>query len=528
MIIPPGEIVQDRQPFIIPRLRYPGWAWVGSSHFASTTGLATITGTARGFSPVGVTRGFGSTLGVGTTDSIVTAEKVASAKETLVIFYKANGAGGGNFGRLLQKGTTTNGEESIIVSTATGSPRLIWHRTNSSGTNLFSGFITDNSITDGAFHTLVLVSDGTVSTPLAYQDGVKQTYVSQSASTTNAANSTDPFWIGNRPSDSARVWDGYVAFVARMDMVASEEFADSLSLNPWQVLEPEDSNIIIIGGVGSHSASGALAGSAGTVSGTATHYTLHSSSGVLSGGSGTVAGTATHLTLHSTSGALSGSAGEISGTAARWHAFSASGDLVGSSGVIEGSATLTVGGEHGASGDLAGNSGVVSGTASHLTLHTSSGALSGSFGELSGVAAHYVLHSTSGTLSGPSGVVAGTAVHSGPGAQVSGGGGGTQKKRKKLAVLEVDGNEYVIPANDIQSFLNSLVKPDKKKAKKQEIKKPAPVVAPEVRIVEVAPEIERVVVQKVDRTNELLLAAWNRAIERELEEEEELIWLLVA
>lgn len=256
----------------------------------------------------------------------------------------------------------------------------------------------------------------------------------------------------------------------------------------------------------------------------------HTASGSLAGSAGVVAGTATHYTKHTASGDLAGSAGVVTGSASRWHAFSASGVLEGSAGVIAGTASVTTGGEHSADGALSGPAGVIEGTATHYILHTATGELVGPAGVISGTTEHYILHSVTGEMSGPAGVISGTSMHSGSGASmvVSGGGGGTQKKRKKLAVLEVDGKEYVIPADDVQSFLNSVVKTDKKKIKKQEEKKQVPAIAPAVRIVEVAPEVEQVVVQKVDKTNELLLSAWSRAIERELEEEEELIWLLVA
>lgn len=465
----------------------------------------TKTGTKLGLTKKGIAVGIGSTVGVGTTDVINTGVTASpSAGLSLIIAFTCNGTGGGGFGRMLQKGASGNGETQIYI-TGTNN-RLIFQRYNSSATRLFEGYITDSSTTinDGKLHVLEVYQDGSVSAPISFVDGVLQTDHATAGAGGGTGTTSDPYLIGNR-YDGTRAWDGYILSAFGFSRVLSDHEKISLRVNPWQLFQAEDSTTIIVGGTGSANLA------PGLLTNTQTFYAP-------TVGRGAVTLTPSLVTNSQTfyGPTVSSSYGLTPSLVTNSQTFY--GPTV-SAGAVTLQPSLVTNTQTFYSPTVSSNEQQLlpSLVVNEQTFYASTV----SVGQ---VTLQPSLVTNQQMFFGPVVLFPGAASND----AASGGGGGTQKKRKKLAVLEVDGKEYVIPADDIQSFLNSLVKPDKKKAKKQEIKKPVPVVAPEVRIVEVAPEIERVVVQKVDRTNELLLAAWNRAIERELEEEEDLIWLLVA
>lgn len=242
-ILLPGR--RNGQPASIVRLPDGGWVWIGSAEGVTAKGATAITGTRRYPSPVGVGRGLGASLGIGSSDKIVLAEKETSTAVTWVFQFLVNGGGGGGYGRLMQKGSSISGEEAIWYDV--GYQRPIYQRYNTAGTRLCDVYIAEAGLMNGAFHTLVISQDGTVSAPIVLLDGVQQTTSAYGSSAGNAANNTDAFVLGNRP-DGARGWDGVIALAARLPRANySLEELRRISLNPWSILQPDSRRMFVAG-----------------------------------------------------------------------------------------------------------------------------------------------------------------------------------------------------------------------------------------------------------------------------------------
>lgn len=98
-----------------------------------------------------------------------------------------------------------------------------------------------------------------------------------------------------------------------------------------------------VAGGTTHTASGALASQAATVSGAAAHHALHSASGALASQASSVSGSAAHTApgSFSATGALASQAASIAGAAIRRAKHSASGALAAGAASITGSAAHT-------------------------------------------------------------------------------------------------------------------------------------------------------------------------------------------
>ena len=118
---------------------------------------------------------------------------------------------------------------------------------------------------------------------------------------------------------------------------------------------------------------------------------------------------------------------------------------------------------------------------------------------------------------------------------IGGGIGHGKKAKPQLVVVTVDGQDYRVPIAKLQAFLDSLKKEvQTSEVVKRQVKKIRKAATPKFEapriVVKSAPvEYLPMVQQQVDRSNEIMVALWQRAIENalmELEAEETLLLLL--
>ena len=204
-----------------------GLGWMGTGTIAGTP--KNVTG------KLGVAKGFGATMGTGTTDRIdvgVRPVGMGTARSVVAHVY-ANSLGGGGLGRVFQATTGSGldgGDESLFVFSGT----MGYVRRGSSA----AGQWRTSSFPTGAWSCVGVSLDETAigTTPVMYVDGV----VSSTNTTSNTSGSytqlgTTLAW-GNRPSDSARNWDGLIGPVAFFDCLLTAGEHKALNDNIWQLL----------------------------------------------------------------------------------------------------------------------------------------------------------------------------------------------------------------------------------------------------------------------------------------------------
>lgn len=170
----------------------------------------------------GIGRRFGSTLGQGTTDQVLTGyTSSGNNKRSYSVWYYRNGLGGGNNGRIFQKGATGTGSETLFIEQA--SIALWFVRRNSGGTitaqhSLGNSFTTGNQT--GAWYNLVITHDqgGGAAAPTLYLNGASATASLRSAAAGTSADNTSAFTIGNGISGT-RNWDGSIAWFTIWDNI---------------------------------------------------------------------------------------------------------------------------------------------------------------------------------------------------------------------------------------------------------------------------------------------------------------------
>ena len=154
---------------------------------------------------------------------------------TFVVQYIMRGAGGGAFGRLIEKRNAGSQIETLIHNS--GSIR--YDRTGSGGTQ--SCWVSAGGATTiGQLNTLVIsVPEFATGSPTAALNGVAVTPDTATAGFGTATTNTDEYYIGNR-GDGTRNWDGEIALVAMLGRAVSQEEAIALSADPWQLFrQPE-------------------------------------------------------------------------------------------------------------------------------------------------------------------------------------------------------------------------------------------------------------------------------------------------
>jgi hypothetical protein len=199
--------------------------------------------------PKGVFNGFGAAYGTGTTDRVdanAILDAPISGSRSVVAHLYANGQGGGGLGRVFQNavgaGNTGVGDEGLYL-VSTGVPGALQFLREC--TNVSSGsYITGTAFPTGrwaVFGYSWLFDYPTNTVPFAAIDGVPITANgtgSFPATGTWTAGTSQGMAFGNRPTDSARVWDGMHGPVLIFDGYLTPQEHVLLVANPWQIFAP--------------------------------------------------------------------------------------------------------------------------------------------------------------------------------------------------------------------------------------------------------------------------------------------------
>jgi hypothetical protein len=203
-----------------------------ASRNVAGAGFGTLTGTRIQPGRYGMARGFGATLGAATTDRVVTGLKTHAPFRTYAIRGFKNGAGGSS-SRLWTKEAVTDTERLIHLN-ADG----FFYRSASTTGSEWKWVDVWNY---GEWRHVVITMDRSVteSAPLGYIDGRLRTRLVATSPSGAWSTSTDPFVIGNRATDGARVFDGILQDFQVWDRILSAGEIAALYENPWQFIEPQ-------------------------------------------------------------------------------------------------------------------------------------------------------------------------------------------------------------------------------------------------------------------------------------------------
>lgn len=239
-----GVASQRLSPYWVSRglvLVVAGDQWItpnGSLTLPSTNGPRRIT------TPLGVATGFGST-DAGNTNARYNAPSLPNSRRGPRSYFGtvfARSTGGGGLGRLWQDATgaggATIGEEAVYfvsgrltltkVGNATGSLQL--------GANTLTPLGSWSSF--GFSCNFVPGATMSASDVVSYQNGARDTNFVNNASTQNYPDGFGcSMSIGNRPSDSARTWDGQIGYIAVFDAILTDAEQAALHKNPRSLVE---------------------------------------------------------------------------------------------------------------------------------------------------------------------------------------------------------------------------------------------------------------------------------------------------
>ncbi len=183
-----------------------------------------------------LSRGFDTSSGVGTTDHIVCGPRQLLAPLTsLSVWLLAHSAGGSNLARLYDQGTATAAIQTVFFSAAN---TLQYARNFTATSGLWT--MPAASLTYNRWHHLCIVHDATstANVPQFYLDGASVTTTTTTTPVGSLVANSNPFWIGNRPVDSARVWDGAMGPFQIWQRLLSAAEVNALYLDTWQVFKP--------------------------------------------------------------------------------------------------------------------------------------------------------------------------------------------------------------------------------------------------------------------------------------------------
>lgn len=216
----------------------------------------------------GVAGGF-STAGHGTSDRAVTPLKgpFPSTGRSYYVRALRKGAGGNSLGRLFDKTNGTSGQM-LYWNNSTSTFRYQTY-TSDTSTNANGDQIVDiagSATTSGEFFDLFVThaDDGAV---MAYFNGAL--LVSKVMPGTLKAND-GALAIGNRATDTLRVWDGLIESTFIWDRVLSAEEIAKFRTNPWQLFvdpEEDDDSLAAASGDPSGTIAATLAGAILSASG---------------------------------------------------------------------------------------------------------------------------------------------------------------------------------------------------------------------------------------------------------------------
>ena len=191
--------------------------------------------------------GFGTTY-AGNTNSYLTGPVLTHPKSGwrswFVLLY-ANSTGGSGFGRVFQHATGTGadgaGGEAILCVGTTN--ELRYEKFPTLGSSLVSEYKSPAAIplntwtSYGITHQQVF----TDTLPQGYKNGVAETWSILTACGAGSVSASPPtsLAIGNRPSDTARTWDGMIGIQLYFDGALSAADHAAIHANPWQVFAEE-------------------------------------------------------------------------------------------------------------------------------------------------------------------------------------------------------------------------------------------------------------------------------------------------
>jgi hypothetical protein len=176
-------------------------------------------------------RGFGATKGTSSASKIVSPlTSWFTTSVSYSIWVNRNGAGGNSFGRALSKEATTTAHALIFG----------WDNTNARWSVQFPWTTTSPEWTAPAgatatatwFHFLVTYNGGSTSNnPIVYCNGVSQTVTKQTSPVGSLDLTGSNNWtLGNRSSDSLRVFDGIIGhFALWKDSILGQSEATALA-----------------------------------------------------------------------------------------------------------------------------------------------------------------------------------------------------------------------------------------------------------------------------------------------------------
>jgi hypothetical protein len=208
-------------------------------------------------------RGIGTTDGVATTDVIDTGYATTSTTTSCSAWIWITGAGGGNFGRIFDKGSSGTGTQVMYYDSAGAVLTVAFGWTT-------DGVWTVPVPSTGQWvHVLVTYDAGaTANNPVIYLNGTSQTVTRVTGPTGTVVTNASNYLLGNR-ADNIRNWNGRLAEFAVWSSVLTSGNATSLS----QGVRPDAIGTapvyyLPLCGVSSTETNAISGGTSGTVTGT--------------------------------------------------------------------------------------------------------------------------------------------------------------------------------------------------------------------------------------------------------------------
>ena len=187
-------------------------------------------------SKFGIAQGFGATYGAGTTDRLDGGilPRPASGWRSIVAHYWANSSGGGGLGRIFQDVSGGGLSAGEALWTSNGISYGLYG-TTTSGSWYAGTLATGRWQSAGVTHdqrTVNLV-------PVIYLDGTSASVTTSLSASGSYQTTPCNMVLGNRASDSARVWDGMLGPTLFFDgQLTAADHAD-LARDPLQVFEDD-------------------------------------------------------------------------------------------------------------------------------------------------------------------------------------------------------------------------------------------------------------------------------------------------
>lgn len=182
----------------------------------------TITGTAVrgvGYPISGQTRGYGSTYGAGTTDMVTTAFTGNGTRRTYAIWGYRSGVSAAGISRVFDKFDTGSGNIVDSLYYNNTGPVYEYRRYWTGGVTQWT-VSTIPSIDTWALFVVTYVSTAGVK-PNIYINNAELSVTTSVDSSGTVVDTAAPYCIGNRISDSARVWEGMLGPLLIWDRILS-------------------------------------------------------------------------------------------------------------------------------------------------------------------------------------------------------------------------------------------------------------------------------------------------------------------